>query len=219
LIVLSGADVLSAADKVALDGRLFRIALTLDERQIISSCIEANDPAALEEAVKFFEITDSDLPRLLDDPFIPKSTEATGTPYWRSRFSNGDHPVFYGALEKETAGQEYAHHAPKRFAPIMGQFEIRLHLIACRVIAEAHDLRPLVAAYPELLAESYDFCNQVGAAALARMVESLLARSVRRAGGTNVPVFQRKCLSEPEQVADVFFQIDAVARKASFSVR
>jgi hypothetical protein len=214
---LPAADALAQALLSPIDERAYRVALTFDEQEIVTSCIDANDPAALREAIEFFELADSDLPRLLDEPFAAKPTGTGEKPYWPSRFSNGDYPVFYAARERETAGQEYSHYAPRRFGAAMGQVEIRLHLISCRVNADVKDLRALASDFPELVADTHEFCQEVGAVAKVEGLDGLLALSVRRAGATNIPVFERVRISEPEQVAEVIVQIDAVTQVATFN--
>jgi RES domain len=218
LIALPGVEALTKAVSASIDERVYRIALTIDGQELIKRCVDANDPLALREADEFFQLKDSDLEAMLDDPFIAKPTERGGKPYWPSRFSNGDHPVFYSSREGETAGKEYAHHAPRRFGQGMGRFEMRLHMIRCRVVANIRDLRALVDDYPGLITNAYDFCNEVGAAAVSQGVESLLALSVRHPQRTNVAAFVRQCISEPEKIRDVIFQIDTIAQMATFNI-
>ncbi len=43
----------------------------------------------------------------------------------------------------------------------------------------------------------YTFCNRLGAEAVSQDLDGLLAPSVRKPGGTNVPVFSRRALSNP----------------------
>ena len=102
-----------------------------------------------------------------------------------------------------------------KFGASMGQFEIRLHLIGCRIVGDVKDLRPLVGSFPELVHSSHGFCREVGRAAKAEGLDGLLATSVCRSEGTNVPVFKRACLSEPEKIDDLIFRIDAVAKTAT----
>ena len=94
-----------------------------------------------------------------------------------------------------------------------GQY--RLRLIDCRCAGTTGDLRSLTGIFPGLIAEAHGFCQEVGAAGVAAGRDGFLAASVRRAGGTNVPVISRTSLSDPRQVADVLRRVNAVAGTAT----
>ena len=163
MIALPGADVIARAARIHVDERVYRLALTIDEKEIIIRCTDKNDPLALQEALEFFRIGDSDLIKLLDDPFTSKSV--TGKRFAAGRFSNGDHAVFYSAREYETAGDECAHNTPRYFPAAMGPaVQYRIHLIDCRFNGTASDLQPLSADFPGLIADAHDFCHDVGRA-------------------------------------------------------
>ncbi len=200
-----------------MDERVFRIALTLDEIDLIKKCIDDHDQIALQEAMKFFELDDSDLEKLLNEPFNPK-TIAGGKPFPESRFSNGDYAVFYSAQEQETAGEEYAHTAPTYVPESMRAVELRLHLITCRFSGIVKDMRPLSDAFPGLTADAHDFCRELGREAVAQDQDGLFSRSVRHKGGTSVPVFKRRCLSEPQNSGVVICSIDAVTKTATCTI-
>ena len=54
--------------------------------------------------------------------------------------------------------------------------------------------------WPDLMHGSdYTFCNRLGTEAVSADLHGLLAPSVRRSGGTNVPVFAREALSNPRE--------------------
>jgi hypothetical protein len=193
-----------------------RVTLTLDEKSILKECIDDGDADALQEALTFFEIEDSDLLALLDDPFKPKPVN--GKPFPESRFSNGGHPVFYSAQEQETAGKEYAHHAPRYIPKTMGIVSLNLHLIDCRVRGTLADLRPLKDDFPNLISDRHDYCHDVGARAVAKDIDGLSAWSVRRTNGTNAPIFRRLCLSEPQKIGTVVCTVDPVANNATCTI-
>jgi hypothetical protein len=86
LIGLPGADVIARAARIHVDERVYRLALTIDEKEIIIRCTDKNDPLALQEALEFFRIGDSDLIKLLGDPFTSALQENALPP---GRFSNG----------------------------------------------------------------------------------------------------------------------------------
>lgn len=213
LIALPGADVIARAALGPVDERVYRLALTIDEIDIIRGCVRDGDPIALQEAIDFFRIGDSDLIKLLDGPFTPKNV--TGKPFTEGRFSNGDHAVFYSAREYETAGDECAHNAPIYFPAAMGPaVQYRIHLIDCRFNGTASDLQPLSADFPGLIADAHDFCHEVGRAGVAAPVDGFLATSVRHSGGTTVPVFSRPALSDPRKIRDATCVVNAIARTA-----
>jgi hypothetical protein len=195
---------------------VYRVTLTLDEIAILKQCIGDGDADALQEATMFFEIDDSDLLALLDGPFTPKPVN--GKPFPESRFSNGDHAVFYSAQERETAGREYAHNAPKYIPEAMGTVKLTLHLIDCRVRGTLSDLRPLVSAFPPLIAHQHDFCHGVGAHAVTRNIDGLLASSVRQPSGTNAAILKRSCLSEPQKIGSVVCTVDPVTNNATCTI-
>ena len=196
---------------------MYRVALTLDEKAILKQCIDNQDAAALQEATTFFQVEESDLLTLLDDPFTPKSV-GDGKPFPESRFSDGNHGVFYSAQEQETAGKEYAQHAPKYIPETMGTVVLSLHLIDCRVRGTLTDLRPLALDFPDLIAEQHDFCHEVGALVAKETIDGLLASSVRQTGGTNAPLFKRSCLSEPRKIGSAVCTVDTVAKNATCTI-
>ena len=195
---------------------MYRVTLTLDEKAILKQCIDDGDAVALQEATAFFEIEDSDLLKLLDDPFTPKPVN--GKPFPESRFSDGDHGVFYSAQGQETAGREYAHHAPRYIPASIGVVSLRLHLIDCRVRGMLGDLRPLIGDFPYLIGDRHDFCHDVGARAVAQNIDGLLASSVRHTSGTNGAIFKRPCLSEPQKIGSVVCTVDAAAKNATCKI-
>jgi hypothetical protein len=195
---------------------MYRVTLTLDEKAILKQCIDDGDAVALQEATAFFEIEDSDLLKLLDDPFTPKPVN--GKPFPESRFSDGDHGVFYSAQGQETAGREYAHHAPRYIPASVGVVSLRLHLIDCRVRGTLGDLRPLIGDFPYLIDDRHHFCHDVGARAFAQNIDGLLASSVRHTTGTNGAIFKRLCLSEPQKIGSVVCTVDPAAGKATCTI-
>ena len=55
----------------------------------------------------------------------------------------------------------------------------------------------------------YRFCNDLGKEARKANLHGLLAPSVRRAEGVNLPVFRRSAVSEPEILEVVEFDVSA----------
>ena len=196
---------------------MYRVALTLNEIEILRQCTDSQDAEAYQEATAFFPLEESDLPALLDGPFTAKPV-GEGKPFSESRFSDGSHAVFYSAQERKTAGQEYAHNAPNYIPEAMGTVTFRIHLIDCRVLGTLSDLRPLAEAFPGLIADEHGFCRDVGASIFARGIDGLLAFSVRQTDGTNAAIFKRVCLSDPRHIGWVMCTVDAVAKRATCQI-
>jgi len=137
---------------------------------------------------------------LLNGPFKPKPRLwKTGFP--KSRFSDGSFPVGYFSLEANTARAEVqywfsATFAGKPSSPRTGWYS----RFSCDFRGGMKDLRPMAAVWSGLTHKSdYKFCNQLGDEAVSTGLHALLAPSVRRAEGTNVPVFARTALSNPRE--------------------
>ena len=139
------------------------------------------------------------LDALLDGPFRPKPRlEMTG--YSISRFSDGSFPVFYCATEAETAEAESRYHRT-RFVP---DTPTRYIVFTCDFDGCVKDLQPQKDEWPALTYEcDYEFCNELGSEAVETGLDGLLAPSVRRVGGTNIPVFSRSAISNPRDLEEV----------------
>ena len=135
------------------------------------------------------ELTKADL-----DDFRKASTTVAppgGRRLYRSRFSNGDHEVFYTAYDLETCEEEMRHHLPLRVGSSDG-IPTAYHFYGSRweFSGAAKDLRNHDGVWPDLLhLDDYTFCNLIGAEAVAMKLDALIVRSVRHLGGTNLPVF------------------------------
>jgi hypothetical protein len=157
---------------------------------------------------------------LLDAPFRPKpqlSRPAT-------RFSDGSWPVFYSALNKETAEREIAHHIKADdFRSLLGDpprsRTIYFSYFHCTFAGTACDLRPKVAEWPELVDPRTvnPTCQQLGAEAKREGIDGFLAPSARRPDGTTTPVFVRERLSDAAIDGDAAFTLDE--RRGEIGVR
>lgn len=141
--------------------------------------------------------TDS-LEELCDDPFKPKR-RLYGTKYAKTRFSDGSFPVFYSSLEARTAEAEVRYWFPKKFAGKPTRRRTALYSrFTCDFHGSVKDLRPMQIEWQRLTHDSdYQLCNRLGTEAKTTGLDGLLAPSARRAGGTNVPVFARRAISNP----------------------
>lgn len=63
--------------------------------------------------------------------------------------------------------------------------------------------------WPDLTHDSdYSFCNGLGSEVVASDLDGLLTPSARRPNGTNLPVFRRQAISNPEVHAVVAMTLD-----------
>jgi hypothetical protein len=91
-------------------------------------------------------------------------------------------------------------------------FRVRLHLISCRFVGQAKDLRPHLADFPWLIADKdYAACQLLGAAAKAEGLAGFLAPSARQPNGTTVPILAPDSVSQPLQEREVIYLIDPTA--------
>ena len=139
------------------------------------------------------------LEALLDGPFRRKPRlDKTGLGV--SRFSDGSFHVFYCSTEADTAKAE-ARHNRSRY---VGDLPTRYMRFTCDFEGFTKDLRPKKAEWPALTYDSdYGFCNELGTEAVQERLDGLLAPSVRRVGGTTVPVFTRAAISNPRDAEEV----------------
>ena len=129
----------------------------------------------------------------LDAPFRAKPRLARAG--YSTRFSDGSFPVFYAALEADTAETEIKYWHPKNSTRPRTAYYIRL---ACDFSGQTKNLGPMRKKWPELTHDSdYRFCNALGAEAVASDLDGLLTPSARRDTGTNLPVFQRRAIDSP----------------------
>ena len=139
----------------------------------------------------------SDTPQdLLDDPFRPKpQLRKAGYP---TRFSDGSFTVFYSSLEPETAEAEVRYWFTRNVAGPTKPRTAYYSRVSCRFDGSIKDVRPALADWPELTHDNdYSFCNRLGAKTMTSGLDGLMTPSARRAGGTNLPVFTRRALSNP----------------------
>lgn len=185
---------LDSTPTLPLRAEVFRLAAYLEDETFMQELeFDERSIDELKELLESVGAADS-LEKLCDDPFKPKS-QLHKSVYGPSRFSDGSFPVFYSALDTETAKTEAWHW----FSKFGGKRKARLYrLFTCHFGGSVKDLRPKQAKWPALMHDSdYGFCNNLGAEAVKRKLDGLLVPSVRREGGTNVPVFSRSAISNP----------------------
>lgn len=135
------------------------------------------------------------LEELCDAPFRPKRRLKRTT-----RYSNGCYLVFYSALDTKTAEAEVAHWFKKDFGGRpQGQRSAYYRCFTCLFEGQEKDLRDKQSEWPELVHDSdYTFCNRIGAEAVRLELDGLVVPSARRENGSNLPVFKRSAIRNPE---------------------
>ena len=138
---------------------------------------------------------ETSLEELCDAPFRPKRRLSMAT-----RYSDGSYPVFYSALDPETAEAEVAHWFSKGFGGSpQGQRSAYYQRFTCLFEGGEKDLRNKQREWPELVHDSdYTFCNRIGAEAVRLELDGLVVPSARRKNGSNQPVFRRRAISDPK---------------------
>ena len=133
---------------------------------------------------------------LLSGPFRPKpQLRKSG---YRTRFSDGSFPVFYSSLEMETAEAEVEFWFLKNISEPTKRRTAYYSRLSCRFDGSIKDLRSALTNWPDLVDDSdYSFCNSVGAEAMTSGLDGLVTTSARTAGGTNLPIFTQRALSNP----------------------
>ena len=163
------------------------------------------------------ERTDS-LQALMEAPFKPKH-RLWKSGYPRTRFSDGTFPVGYFSLEAGTARAEVHHWLCSEFIgkPSKGR-KAWYSRFTCDFNGDAKDIRSMREAWPDLTHTSnYTFCNGLGAEAVAEGLEGPVAPSARKPGGTNVPVFAKRALSNPRKHS--FVELKCSASNATIKGR
>jgi hypothetical protein len=129
----------------------------------------------------------------------------------KSRFSDGEWPVFYAAIGRVTAEKESAHHYGRKAAgDTDARRSVHYSIVRCRFSGDVVDLRPKLPEWPDLIADDYSFCNGLGNEARARRLGGFLAPSARnRPEGTTLPAFIAAALSGPVIEATAKLTFDA----------
>lgn len=150
----------------------------------------------------------SDTPEeLYDGPFRPK--RRLHKEGYRTRFSDGSFPVFYSALEPETAAAEIKYWFVKFAGTPTRPRTAYYSRFSCDFDGSTKDLRPKHEDWPDLTHDNdYRFCNSLGAEAMDAELDGLVTPSARRSDGTNLPVFRRRAIDNPVVHALVAVTLD-----------
>ena len=171
------------------------------------------DEEALRETLEFLGPANGAAEELLDGPFKP-NLEGKWHP---TRFSDGNWPLFYGALEGETSEAEIVYHleAGQMKAALSAGGPIYYSQFHCTFDGLALDLRLRLPEWPWLIDPNTknERCQSLGREAHENAVDGFLAPSARKPDGTNVSVFKRETLSQPVIARDAVFKPDATTGK------
>ena len=162
-----------------------------------------------------YALSDS-LEELCDAPFRPKpGLRKRGL---ATRFPNGSFPVFYSSLEAETAKSEVQHWFPKLVGKPVKPRTAYYLCFACEFEGSTMDLRPRQVDWSDLTDKrDCKFCNSLGGEAVRIRLDALLASSARRIGGTNLPVFARKSICDPQVLVHLAATFDPSTGYVSMS--
>lgn len=128
-----------------------------------------------------------------------------------SRYSDGSFPAWYGSLEWETTVHETAWHfytieSGREGASLLLYRERKLYLVHCRGLLL--DLRGKETDFPDLIADDYAFCRQIGARCHTEGIPGILAASARQHDGVNLSVFRREALSNARVAFFLTYELD-----------
>lgn len=190
--------------------RVFRLALVLDGDFAKRLGFDEQSTEELRQNNAAASYT-TGLSDLLDNPFRRK--------FERSRFSDGSFPVFYSSLDTKTAEAESKYHLPRYAGRPKHSRTMFYRRFSCRFEGIEKDLRPKLGEWPDLIHSSdYTFCNRLGEEAQASGVDGILAPSARRSEGTNLPVFRRGALHDPEEGDLVSLALNMVTNEVTLAI-
>jgi hypothetical protein len=142
------------------------------------------DPNSIEDA--------KDALALVGAPITPHDVVAYsftrhGTPpaFGKGRFGDGNHPVYYSALEMETCEEEVKYHLKDAIAA--APFARFFQFIACDLSGVVLDLCGKEADHPELVSKTedgYPYCQALALTARNSAIDAFHAPSARRAVST-----------------------------------
>lgn len=192
----------------SLQKRVFRYASQQNEIDFLQSM--GLDTQAVNEVVELLRARQEidSLEMLLDKPFKPKHQLEKKNLV--TRYSDGSIPVFYSALERETAKEEIKHHTRKYLTQNATKPRTVYFLrFACDFNGTGKDLRVKHDEWLWLTHDSdYSKCHGIAHEAVQEGLDGLLVPSARRSNGTCLPVFKRTAISNPESEEYVSFTFD-----------
>lgn len=143
---------------------------------------------------------------MLDNAFAPRGNH--GAPFAVGRYSDGNWPVCYTALDESTAREEIIHHrGAELLLPAPRPRTAYYCLLSLHYSGLTIDLRPQTQVWPDLLnSTDYQFCQSLAREAIDRNLSGFVAPAVRRPAGSNVPVFLRTALTGSDVLREAIFR-------------
>lgn len=131
-----------------------------------------------------------------------------------SRFGDGSIRVWYGALEEATALAETCYHQIQMLREVEGIDRVVVRYRKVWQVQAAGlfiDLRGKAVEFPELLGDDYGYPQAVGKRLAHEGLPGLLYDSARWPDGHCLAAFRADPLSQPLQLYDLTYRIDALA--------
>lgn len=191
------------------------VAFEVEEQLRESLAIRGVTPREFPAFVRLLEASDMlvSVQSLLERPFRPSATHPT--PYNPAgRFSTGEHPVYYAALERETAISEMIHMLkPQLDTLLASSFPFAFYRVfAAAYRGDTANLTTKPEEHARLTSDTHDYCKQLRTAAADANLHGFHTPSARRTGGICTPTFRRDALLSIESSGVVKFEIrDTIA--------
>ena len=176
--------------------RIYRLTTLLQDDQFLAELeLDALGEQEMQQLRVAAGYRPTSLEELCDAPFRLKRRLGMAT-----RYSDGSYPVFYSSLDPKTAEAEVAHWFRKGFGGSpQGQRSAYYQRFTCLFEGEEKDLRDK---------QNYTFCNRIGAEAVRLELDGLVVPSARQENGSNLPVFKRPAIRDPESQDVVKITLD-----------
>ena len=129
-----------------------------------------------------------------------------------SRFSNGDWPIFYAAVGRETAQEESVYHYARKAAGNMAARAVHYSIVRSTFSGDIMNFCLKSKDWPDLTSNDYTFCNKLGWEAQNEGLDGFRSPSARHEGGTTAPVFKAETLSGPVIEATATLRFDATGK-------
>ena len=134
----------------------------------------------------------------------------------KSRFGNGDFPVWYGSLELETSFYETTYHWLQFLKNSPGLIKKKSQKPICNIRtvfsvqcqSSLVDLREKTKEVPSLISKNnYQDTQRIGSKLAKEGFPGLIALSARITPGSNLAVFNKQVLKSPQHQGDYLYQV------------
>jgi len=140
----------------------------------------------------------------------------------QTRFSDGTIPVFYTALELDTAREEVKYHCLEYALTVLKSGnKIYYDELICDFSGSIYDFMPHLASMPYLTEDpspGYASCNLIGAQIAARGIDAVVTPSARNApGGRCLPIFSQSSVKVAGSAGFCVFTYDNASNSINTS--